>query len=150
MVSGMVVERHEGTPQGGPLSPLLANVLLDEVDKELERRGHAFVRYADDLNVYVRSKKAGQRVYEGLKKALRKATAFRQRGEKRGGPGDETGLSRLRLLGGRGKTDQASGGQQGPWGDEGAGPGDHEWEGSGGHLPPPPIPFRPLSARGVS
>ena len=68
MVSGMVVERHEGTPQGGPLSPLLANVLLDEVDKELERRGHAFVRYADDLNVYVRSKKAGQRVYEGLKK----------------------------------------------------------------------------------
>jgi len=47
-------ERHEGTPQGGPLSPLLANVLLDDVDKELERRGHAFVRYADDLNVYVR------------------------------------------------------------------------------------------------
>jgi group II intron reverse transcriptase/maturase len=68
MVSGVVVERHEGTPQGGPLSPLLANVLLDEVDKELERRGHAFVRYADDLNVYVRSEKAGQRVYEGLKK----------------------------------------------------------------------------------
>ena len=68
MVSGVVVERHEGTPQGGPLSPLLANVLLDEVDKELEKRGHAFVRYADDLNVYVRSKKAGERVYEGLKK----------------------------------------------------------------------------------
>jgi len=72
MVSGVVVERHEGTPQGGPLSPLLANVLLDEVDKELERRGHAFVRYADDLNVYVRSKKAGQRVYEGLKKLFGK------------------------------------------------------------------------------
>jgi group II intron reverse transcriptase/maturase len=68
MVSGVVVERHEGTPQGGPLSPLLANVLLDEVDKELEKRGHAFVRYADDLNVYVRSKRAGERVYEGLKK----------------------------------------------------------------------------------
>lgn len=68
MVSGVMVERHEGTPQGGPLSPLLANVLLDEVDKELEKRGHAFVRYADDLNVYVRSKRAGQRVYEGLKK----------------------------------------------------------------------------------
>jgi RNA-directed DNA polymerase len=67
MVSGVVVERHEGTPQGGPLSPLLANVLLDEVDKELEKRGHAFVRYADDLNVYVRSKRAGERVYEGLK-----------------------------------------------------------------------------------
>jgi len=72
MVSGVVVERHEGTPQGGPLSPLLANVLLDEVDKELERRGHSFVRYADDLNVYVRSKAAGQRVYEGLKKLFGK------------------------------------------------------------------------------
>jgi group II intron reverse transcriptase/maturase len=68
MVSGVVVERREGTPQGGPLSPLLANVLLDEVDKELEKRGHAFVRYADDLNVYVRTKAAGERVYEGLKK----------------------------------------------------------------------------------
>ncbi len=68
MVSGVVVERREGTPQGGPLSPLLANVLLDEVDKELEKRGHAFVRYADDLNVYVRTKAAGERVYGGLKK----------------------------------------------------------------------------------
>jgi group II intron reverse transcriptase/maturase len=68
MVSGVVIERHEGTPQGGPLSPLLANVLLDEVDKELEKRGHAFVRYADDCNVYVRSAKAGQRVLAGLRK----------------------------------------------------------------------------------
>jgi group II intron reverse transcriptase/maturase len=68
MVSGVVKERQEGTPQGGPLSPLLANVLLDEVDKELERRGHAFVRYADDCNVYVRTRRAGERVYEGLKK----------------------------------------------------------------------------------
>jgi RNA-directed DNA polymerase len=63
-----VVERYEGTPQGGPLSPLLANVLLDEVDKELEKRGHAFVRYADDCNVYVRSKRAGERVMEGLRR----------------------------------------------------------------------------------
>jgi len=62
MLNGVVMERHEGTPQGGPLSPLLANVLLDEVDKELERRGHAFVRYADDGNVYVRSRRAGERV----------------------------------------------------------------------------------------
>lgn len=62
LASGVVVERYEGTPQGGPLSPLLANVLLDEVDKELEKRGHAFVRYADDCNVYVRSKRAGERV----------------------------------------------------------------------------------------
>ncbi|HQT96239.1 MAG TPA: group II intron reverse transcriptase/maturase, partial [Thermoanaerobaculaceae bacterium] len=68
MVSGVVIERHEGTPQGGPLSPLLANVLLDEVDKELERRGHAFVRYADDCNVYVRSRRAGERVLAGLRK----------------------------------------------------------------------------------
>jgi len=62
MDGGVVIERHEGTPQGGPLSPLLANVLLDEVDKELERRGHCFVRYADDSNVYVRSRRAGERV----------------------------------------------------------------------------------------
>ncbi|MFO0693077.1 MAG: group II intron reverse transcriptase/maturase [Polyangiales bacterium] len=62
MANGVVMERREGTPQGGPLSPLLANVLLDEVDKELEKRGHAFVRYADDCNVYVRSRRAGERV----------------------------------------------------------------------------------------
>jgi group II intron reverse transcriptase/maturase len=62
LAEGLTTERHEGTPQGGPLSPLLANVLLDEVDKELEKRGHAFVRYADDCNVYVRSKRAGERV----------------------------------------------------------------------------------------
>ena len=65
---GVVVSRHQGTPQGGPLSPLLANVLLDEVDKELERRGHCFVRYADDANVYVRSRKAGERVMALLRK----------------------------------------------------------------------------------
>lgn len=62
MDKGVVVRRTEGTPQGGPLSPLLANVLLDEVDRELERRGHRFARYADDCNVYVRSRKAGERV----------------------------------------------------------------------------------------
>lgn len=62
MDDGVVIERVEGMPQGGPLSPLLANVLLDEVDRELERRGHRFARYADDCNVYVRSQKAGERV----------------------------------------------------------------------------------------
>lgn len=67
MADGVVVERSEGTPQGGPLSPLLANVLLDEVDKELERRGHRFARYADDLNVYVASKRAGEDVMAALK-----------------------------------------------------------------------------------
>jgi group II intron reverse transcriptase/maturase len=72
MANGVVMERHEGTPQGGPLSPLLANVLLDEVDKELEQRGHAFVRYADDCNVYVRSRRAGERVMEAMRKMYAK------------------------------------------------------------------------------
>ncbi len=66
LANGVKVDRHEGTPQGGPLSPLLANVLLDEVDKELEKRGHRFVRYADDCNVYVRSRRAGDRVMAWL------------------------------------------------------------------------------------
>lgn len=68
MDGGVVIEPMEGTPQGGPLSPLLANIMLDGVDKELERRGHSFVRYADDCNVYVASHKAGQRVMQGLRK----------------------------------------------------------------------------------
>lgn len=67
MADGVVQERYQGTPQGGPLSPLLGNVLLDEVDRELERRGHRFVRYADDCNVYVRSRRAGERVMELLR-----------------------------------------------------------------------------------
>ena len=72
LANGVVTERDEGTPQGGPLSPLLANVLLDEVDKELERRGHAFVRYADDLNVYVRTQRSGERVMTSLRKLFGK------------------------------------------------------------------------------
>ncbi|MBZ0270895.1 group II intron reverse transcriptase/maturase [bacterium] len=68
MSDGVATERHEGTPQGGPLSPLLANALLDEVDKELEKRGHAFIRYADDCNVYVRSQRAGERVMRLLRR----------------------------------------------------------------------------------
>lgn len=72
MANGVVMERNEGTPQGGPLSPLLANVLLDEVDRELERRGHAFVRYADDCNVYVRSRRAGERVMRAMRKMYAK------------------------------------------------------------------------------
>jgi RNA-directed DNA polymerase len=67
LAHGVRIEREEGTPQGGPLSPLLANVLLDEVDRELERRGHRFVRYADDCNVYVRSQRAGVRVLQALR-----------------------------------------------------------------------------------
>jgi RNA-directed DNA polymerase len=72
MSDGVVQERYQGTPQGGPLSPLLANVLLDEVDKELERRGHCFVRYADDANVYVRSRRAGERVMALLRRLYEK------------------------------------------------------------------------------
>ena len=68
MANGVVMERWEGTPQGGPLSPLLANVLLDEVDKELERRGLSFVRYADDLNVYVGSRRAGEDAMQTLRR----------------------------------------------------------------------------------
>ena len=68
MVNGVVMERYEGTPQGGPLSPLLANVLLDEVDKELEKRGLVFVRYADDLNIYVRSTRAGEDAMQTLRR----------------------------------------------------------------------------------
>lgn len=71
MEGGLVSPRSEGTPQGGPLSPLLSNILLDELDKELERRGHRFVRYADDCNVYVRSKAAGERVMASLERFLR-------------------------------------------------------------------------------
>jgi RNA-directed DNA polymerase len=66
MVNGVVQERYEGTPQGGPLSPLLSNILLDELDQELERRGHRFCRYADDCNIYVRSERAGKRVMETI------------------------------------------------------------------------------------
>jgi RNA-directed DNA polymerase len=68
MNDGLLSARDKGTPQGGPLSPLLSNIVLDELDKELERRGHAFCRYADDCNVYVKSEKAGQRAFESITK----------------------------------------------------------------------------------
>src|SRR6202162_796603 len=70
MENGLVSPSVEGTPQGGPLSPLLSNLVLDELDRELERRGHRFVRYADDCNIYVRSEKAGQRVMESVKRFI--------------------------------------------------------------------------------
>jgi len=66
MENGLVSPSVEGTPQGGPLSPLLSNLVLDELDRELERRGHRFVRYADDANIYVQSERAGQRVMESI------------------------------------------------------------------------------------
>jgi group II intron reverse transcriptase/maturase len=70
MEQGVVLEVEEGTPQGGPLSPLLANIYLDELDRELEKRGHTFCRYADDCNIYVRSRRAGERVMAGVRKLL--------------------------------------------------------------------------------
>jgi RNA-directed DNA polymerase len=77
MAEGVVSPRTEGTPQGGPLSPLLSNILLDELDKELERRGHRFARYADDCNVYVRSRRAGERVMASLERFLREKLRLR-------------------------------------------------------------------------
>ncbi|WP_195469682.1 group II intron reverse transcriptase/maturase [Clostridium sp. D43t1_170807_H7] len=70
MINGIVALNEEGTPQGGPLSPLLSNIMLDELDKELEKRGHRFCRYADDCNIYVKSKRAGERVMENITKFI--------------------------------------------------------------------------------
>ena len=72
MVNGVVMETEEGTPQGGPLSPLLSNIMLTDLDRELEERGHKFVRYADDCNIYVKTQRAGERVMEGVTKYLEK------------------------------------------------------------------------------
>lgn len=72
MQDGVCIDRQEGTPQGGPLSPMLANLLLDDLDKELERRGHRFCRYADDCNIYVRSQAAGERVMASVTTFLEK------------------------------------------------------------------------------
>jgi len=82
MWDGVCVERHEGTPQGGPLSPLLANLLLDDLDKELERRGHRFCRYADDCNIYVRTQKAGERVMASVTRFLEGELRLRVNREK--------------------------------------------------------------------
>jgi len=72
MINGVVVKTEEGTPQGGPMSPLLSNIMLDDLDRELEKRGHKFVRYADDCNIYVKSKRAGERVMASVKAYLEK------------------------------------------------------------------------------
>jgi RNA-directed DNA polymerase len=82
MEGGLASPRHEGTPQGGPLSPLLSNILLDELDKELESRGHRFCRYADDFTIYVKSEAAGQRVMETLTKFLEKRLRLKVNREK--------------------------------------------------------------------
>jgi RNA-directed DNA polymerase len=82
MHNGVCIERHQGTPQGGPLSPLLANLLLDDLDKELERRGHCFCRYADDCNIYVQSKVAGERVLASVTRFLEDVLRLRVHREK--------------------------------------------------------------------
>ena len=89
MVDGLVSATEEGTPQGGPLSPLLSNLMLDELDKELEKRGHHFVRYADDCNIYVRSQRAGERVMASVERFLDQAAqAQGQQGQERGRPAE--------------------------------------------------------------
>jgi RNA-directed DNA polymerase len=82
MENGLVSPVDEGTPQGGPLSPLLSNIVLDELDRELERRGHKFARYADDCNIYVRSQRAGGRVMESITRFLRTRLKLKVNGEK--------------------------------------------------------------------
>lgn len=82
MLGGVETQRTEGTPQGGPLSPLLSNILLDDLDKELERRGHAFCRYADDCNIYVASKRAGERVLASITRFLSKRLKLTVNGAK--------------------------------------------------------------------
>lgn len=82
MRDGVCLDRHEGTPQGGPLSPLLSNLLLDDLDKELERRGHRFCRYADDCNIYVQSKAAGERVMASVVRFLEDVLRLRVNREK--------------------------------------------------------------------
>jgi RNA-directed DNA polymerase len=82
MINGVVYDAEEGTPQGGPLSPLLSNILLDKLDKELERRGHKFVRYADDCNIYMKSKKAGERVMNSITRFIEQKLKLKVNREK--------------------------------------------------------------------
>jgi len=103
MQDGVCVSREEGTPQGGPLSPLLANLLLDDLDQELDRRGHCFCRYADDCNIYVHSQKSGERVMESITKFLEKRLRLRVNREKSAvGPVGERKFLGHRLLSGGG------------------------------------------------
>jgi len=84
MEGGIITTNEEGTPQGGPLSPLLSNIILDDLDKELERRGHKFCRYADDCNIYVNSEKAGYRVFESITKFIERKLQLKVNRDKSG------------------------------------------------------------------
>lgn len=81
-MDGIPTRREKGTPQGGPLAPLLSNILLDDLDKELERRGHRFCRYADDCNIYVRSRRAGERVLASITRFLERKLNLKVNQEK--------------------------------------------------------------------
>lgn len=114
--NGFFEDSREGTPQGGPLSPLLSNLVLDELDRELKRRGHRFVRYADDCNIYVRSEKAGRRVMESLTRFIERRLKLLISAEKSAvarpwhpGRSDENCLScsNRHFRAGRGRTDNS-------------------------------------------
>ncbi len=112
MAGGVVLQRDKGTPQGGPLSPLLANVLLDEVDKELERRGHSFARYADDCNVYVHSRRAGERVMALLVSMYAKLHLQVNEAKSAVASVFDCQVSGLQLMDGQGCRGQVQGGSQ--------------------------------------
>jgi RNA-directed DNA polymerase len=100
MEDGLVKPSEEGTPQGGQLSPLLSNIVLDDLDKELERHGHAFVRYADDGNVYVSSERAGHRVMEGISDFVRRKLKLTvNQAKKRGRSAEPAEVPRIQLHG---------------------------------------------------
>src|SRR5712692_1042622 len=102
MENGLVSPSVEGTPQGGPLSPLLSNLLLDDLDRELEKRGHRFVRYADDCNIYVRSERAGMRVMGSVKAFLAKKLKLKVNEEKSAvGKAEERKFLGFRFLSGK-------------------------------------------------
>lgn len=82
MINGVIVKNEDGAPQGGPLSPLLSNIMLDELDKELEKRGHKFARYADDCNIFVKSKREGYRVLESITMFLERKLKLKVNQEK--------------------------------------------------------------------
>jgi RNA-directed DNA polymerase len=95
MVAGVKAATVEGTPHCSPLSPLLANIMLDDLDHELDRRGHAFARYVDDLRVYVASQRAAQRVLDGVTVFVEQRLKLKgEPGQERGRPGDPTGHAR--------------------------------------------------------
>src|SRR5262245_51174921 len=99
MENGRVSPVDEGTPQGGSLSPLLSDIVLDELDRELERRGHRFVRYADDSNSYVRSQRAGERVMESITRYLTTKLKLKVNQAKSGGSAEGTEIPSLQLYG---------------------------------------------------